>query len=195
VALPKSVETARNRYLFDLIHGSSLPVIEWPVPTKDDVLLVGRIVMLYSYIDFNLRRMIEVLDHAHALPDRWIGKSAKLHLGEVETLLETAPGISPSNVLALRRIKEHRKLRNLVAHFAIKRFPSEDALVFVTKDASDYKKVLGALPDPGMVMAAVADLPQIRSALSELEGIQHWLSAATNDLETMFLKTKGAGTG
>jgi hypothetical protein len=63
-----------------------------------------------------------------------------------------------NNALALRRIKEFRKLRNLLGHFAVKRFPAEDALVFVTKSAADYKRVLGAAPDPGVVMTAVADL-------------------------------------
>ena len=93
-----------------------------------------------------------------------------------------------------RRIKEFRKLRNLLAHFAIKRFPTEDALVFVTKDASDYKKVLGAEPDPGLVMAAVAELSQVRDVCRMIEGIQHWLSSATNDIENAFLKSKSGST-
>ncbi len=160
------------------------------MPNKDDVILVGKIVMLFSYIDFNLRRMIEVLDHAKVLPKKWLGKTSKMHLSDIETILETMPEISPSNALALRRIKEFRKLRNLLAHFAIKRFPSEDALVFVTKDAADYKKVLGANPDPGMLMVAVADLSQVRDVCGNLEGIQHWLSKATNELENRFLEIK-----
>lgn len=48
----------------DLVRNASEPIIDWPAPGKDDVVLIGKIVMLYSYIDFNLRRMIEVLDHA-----------------------------------------------------------------------------------------------------------------------------------
>lgn len=128
-----------------LVRSAGEPIIDWPGPNKDHVVLVGKIVMLYSYIDFNLRRMIEVLDHANALPEEWSGRSAKLHLSEIEAM----PERSPSNALALRRIKEFRKLRNLLAHFAIKRFPSEDALVFVTKDAADYKRVLVRCPTRG----------------------------------------------
>lgn len=190
MALPPSIETERNRYLLDLVKNASEAVINWPTPNRDDVILIGKIVMLYSYMDFNLRRMIEVLDHAKALPTDWLGKTSKMHLSDIETVLETAPDISPNNALALRRIKEFRKLRNLLAHFAIKRFPSEDALVFVTKDAADYRKVLGAPPDPGMVMAAVVELSQIRHVCTTIENIQHWLSAATNDLENAFLKSK-----
>jgi hypothetical protein len=194
MALPPSVETERNRYLLGLVKSAPEPIINWPAPNKDDVLLIGKIILLYSYIDFNLRRMIEVLDHAKALPTAWLGKTAKMHLSDIETVLETAPDISPDNALALRRIKEFRKLRNLLAHFAIKRFPTEDALVFVTKDASDYKKVLGAEPDPGVVMAAVAELRQVRDVCRMIEGIQHWLSSATNDIENAFLKSKSGST-
>jgi hypothetical protein len=194
VALPSSVETERNRYLLDLVKNASEPIIGWPAPNKDDVVLVGKIIMLYSYIDFNLRRMVEVLDHAKALPAAWLGKTARMHLSDVETILETAPDVSPNNALALRRIKEFRKLRNLLAHFAIKRFPTEDALVFVTKDATDYKKVLGAEADPGVVMAAVAEMSQIRDVCRMIEEIQHWLSGATNELENAFLKSRSGST-
>ncbi|MGF6313151.1 hypothetical protein ABIB82_007182 [Bradyrhizobium sp. i1.8.4] len=190
MALPSSTETERNRYLMDLVRNASEPIIDWPAPNRDHVVLIGKIVMLYSYIDFNLRRMIEVLDHAKALPSAWLGKTAKMHLSDIETILETAPDIAPNNALALGRIKEFRKLRNLLAHFAVKRFPAEDALVFVTKSAADYKRVLGAEADPGVVMTAVADLGQIRDVCRMIEEIQHWLSAATNDLENAFLKSK-----
>ena len=190
MALPSSSETERNRYLMELVRNASEPIIDWPAPNRDDVVLIGKIVMLYSYIDFNLRRMIEVLDHAKALPAAWLGKTGKMHLSDVETILETAPDIAPNNALALRRIKEFRKLRNLLAPFAVKRFPTEDALVFVTKSAADYKRVLGAEPDPGVVMTAVADLGQIREVCRMIEEMQHWLSAATNDLENAFLEAK-----
>jgi hypothetical protein len=123
VALPSSTETERNRYLMDLVRNAPEPIINWPAPNRDDVVLIGKIVMLYSYIDFNLRRMIEVLDHTQALPAVWLGKTAKMHLSYIETILETAPDIAPNNALALRRIKEFRKLRNLLAHFAVSAFP------------------------------------------------------------------------
>jgi hypothetical protein len=129
-----------------------------------------------------------------AAPSAWLGKTAKMQLSDIETTLETAPDIGPNNARALRRIREFRKLRNLLAHFAVKRFPTEDALVFVTKSAADYKRVLGAEPDPGVVMTAVADLGQIRDICRTIEEIQQWLSAATNDLENAFLKSKTSPT-
>jgi hypothetical protein len=70
----------------------------------------------------------------------------------------------------------------------------QDALVFVTKDAADYRRVLGVEPDPGVVMTAVAELGQIRDVCRTIEEILHWLSAATNDLENAFLKSKTGPT-
>jgi hypothetical protein len=43
-------------------------------------------------------------------------------------------------------------------------------------------------------MTAVADLGQIRNVCRMIEEIQHWLSAATNDLENTFLRSKTAST-
>jgi hypothetical protein len=54
--------------------------------------------------------------------------------------------------------------------------------------------VLGAEPDPGLVMAAVAELSQVRDVCRMIEGIQHWLSSATNDIENAFLKSKSGST-
>jgi hypothetical protein len=190
MALPKSTETERTRYLQNLVNSSPDLIINWPGPTRDDHVLIGRLVTLYSYIDFDLRRMIEVLDHAKKLPPKWIGKSSQMSIGDVETTLEGMPDTSPANAVALGRIREFRKLRNLVAHFAIKRFPNEDALVFITKSAGDYKRVLGKNPNPGVVMAGSMDLEQIRNVCGEVERLVSWLCQATHDLENRFFAAR-----
>ena len=43
-------------------------------------------------------------------------------------------------------------------------------------------------------MTAVAELGQIRDVCRTIEEILHWLSAATNDLENAFLKSKTGPT-
>lgn len=194
MALPTSVETQQTKYLMEIVRNSSEPIINWPVPTKDDVILIGKTVMLYSYIDFNLRRMIECLDHAKKLPRERLGKTARMHIGDIETMLESAPDISPNNAFAFRQIKEFRKMRNLMAHFAVKRFPTENALVFLTKSASDYKNVLDAKPNPGVVMAGAASVEHMQDICKLIEGVQHWLSGATNDIENALLKSQSRPT-
>jgi hypothetical protein len=120
-----------------LIKSAGERIVGWPDPTEDDVLLIGKIIVLYSHIDFNLRRMIECLDHAKVLPPQHLGKSARMHLSEIENILEAAPGATDPTKLVFNQIREHRKTRNLLAHFAIKRFPTEEPLMFVTKNAAD----------------------------------------------------------
>jgi len=187
MALPKSTETERTLYLQSIVRNSGEALIKWPAPNSEDVNLIGKVVIYYSYIDFDLRRFIEVLDHAKRLPAQWLGKTAKMPIGDIETILQTIPDWHPNNVHAFTLIKEFRKLRNLVAHFAVRRFPNDDALVFITKSAADYKRVLGAQPNPGMVMTGVIDLPQIRQVCRSIEGLLKWLSEATHQVENHYL--------
>ena len=192
MALPGSISTERGRYLQKILIGASAEVlIDWPMPTIDDLALIGSVIVLYSYIDFNLRRFIEVLDKAKVLPAKWQGKTEKMHIGDVETILQAIPEWAPNNVLAFERIKEFRKTRNLMAHFAVRRFPNENAFVFVTKSAPDFKRVLGYDPEPGMVMTGVVDVAQTRDALKIIDGLLKWLSQATHEVEGHYLRTIG----
>ena len=43
-------------------------LVNWPQLTKNDYELFGELTEAYSFIDFNLRRFMEVLDHADATP-------------------------------------------------------------------------------------------------------------------------------
>ena len=50
MALPSSIETERNQYLMGLVRNASEPIIDWPAPNRDDVVLIGKIVMLYRRV-------------------------------------------------------------------------------------------------------------------------------------------------
>jgi hypothetical protein len=189
MALPKSISTDRGKYLQDiLVSAKAEALIDWPMPTKDDLALIGSFIVLYSYIDFNLHRFIEVLEKAGRLPERWKGKTAKMPIAEIQRIIGAMPDWAPNNQLAFRRINEFRGTRNLMAHFAIRRFPNEDAFVFVTKSASDFKRVLGYDPEPGMAMTGVADVPQIREVIKVIDGLLTWLSQATREVEDQYFR-------
>jgi hypothetical protein len=143
--------------------------------------------VLYSYIDFNLRRFIEVLERAKVLPKRWLGKTASMPIGDIETIIQAMPDWAPNNVFAFARIKEFRKVRNLMAHFAVRRFPNEDAFVFVTKSAPDFKRVIGREPEPAMAMTGVADICQVRDVIKVIDGLLRWLSQATGEVEDQYI--------
>ena len=80
-------------------------------------------------------------------------------------------------------MEELRKFRNLVAHFAVRRFPDDDAFLFVAKSRRDFKRVFGADPPPGAALTSVADCAQVRNALKHVEHVQNWLAHSTANLE------------
>jgi hypothetical protein len=130
----------------------------WPEPTKDDLSLMGGYILLFNYIDLNLRRMAEILELAGKLPKPLKGGVAALSITDVEGLL-LATDLSDNNRIAFENISEFRGMRNLLAHFAIKRFPQDDAFVLMTKSTRDYRREFGREPPPGVLFTAVFEVP------------------------------------
>ena len=182
--LPKNVETPRGRYLQTIIENASATNLAgWPMLDKTDYVLVGGLVVLFSYIDLNLRRVIEVFHHAGLLKAPWKSKVAKLNAEEVAAAIQSLSCWDDEGRKALKEIEELRGLRNLVAHFAIRRFPSDDAFIFIAKSPRDFKHQFGSDPEPGAVLTAAADCEQMREALKHVEHVQNWLALATQKLE------------
>ncbi len=150
MSLPKSSSTPRGEYLQSIVAKTrATDLLSWPQPT-DDYELLGEFIAVYSFIDFNLRRFMEVLDHADVLPQAWKGKKGeKLPISDVDKVIRAMPGWDQKNILALERIERYRGLRNLLAHFAARRFPNDDAYLFVTKSARDYRQQFGRDSRPG----------------------------------------------
>lgn len=183
MALPKATETPRTRQLQNIVDKLKPEELAgWPGPTKDDFALIGCLVVQFSYIDLSLRRIVEMLDREKMLSERFQEKSAYLSITKVQDAVMEQDWAGP-NMVALKRIEEFRTVRNIVAHFAVKRFPTEDAFVFVTKSASDFKQVFGNDPPPGVALNAVADAPQLRSIVAETENLLSWLAKATVEFE------------
>jgi hypothetical protein len=80
--LPKSIETERNVYLRDIVERSE-HVFGWPRPTDDDYALFGRVIGIYSILDFALRYTAEVMDNNGMLSEAWSGKTAKLNIYQI----------------------------------------------------------------------------------------------------------------
>ena len=186
--LPRSKPTPRTLELQAIVDASSAEMFaQWPIPTRDDFLLIGIYIVLFSYIDLNLRRMVEVFELADALPHPIKGKVANLTIVDVQKILQAMPDTSEQNRIAFENIVEFRGMRNLMAHFAIKRFPTDDAFVFLTKSARDYKREFGRDPKPGVLLTAVVEVQQIRAVIPTIEALSGWLSQATTEIENQWL--------
>jgi hypothetical protein len=155
----------------------------WPMLNEKDYVLVGALVVLFSYIDLNLRRVVEVFDQAELLSPQWQGKTANLNAAKVAEVIQSLACWDEAGRRALAKIEELRSFRNLVAHFAVRRFPADDAFLFLAKSASDFKRQFGVDPRPGALLTAVADCEQMRGALKHIEHVQNWLATATPKLE------------
>jgi hypothetical protein len=186
--LPRSVETPRLKELQEIAaNAAATDLAGWPELRKDDYVLIGGIVVLYSYIDLDLRRIVEAADVAGVLKAPWLGKTANLTIVDVEKVILSLPDWSVQNLYALNQIKEMRSVRNLCAHFAVRRFPNDDAFIFITKSARDFKRQFGTDPEPGAIMTAVSEVEQVKGAIKHMQDLHTWLSKITSALEEMFV--------
>jgi hypothetical protein len=187
--LPDARETERGLYLQNILDATvESEWTEWPSPTKDDFALVGAIIVIFSYVDFNLRRLLEVCEHVEMIP-QYKGKAANMHMADVARVVQALPIWDENAKQNLKDIEEIRKMRNLMAHFVIRR-PNDDAFMFTAKSARDYKRVFGKEPSLGTSLTAVADLAQVREGLKILEILQQRLATTTAGLEQKFLELK-----
>ena len=190
MALPDGRETERGRYLQNILDATvESEWAEWPQPTKEDFFLIGAFIVVFSYVDFNLRRLVEVCDHVEMIPEHK-GKTANMHMADVSKVVKALPIWDENAKANLENIEELRKMRNLMAHFVIRRFPIDDAFMFTAKSTRDYRKVFGKDPGLGVSLTAVADLAQIKEGLKILEIQQQRLATTTAELEKKFIELK-----
>lgn len=188
MALPKNVETPRGLELKAKLEAADRSLKDWPMPTKEDYIVIGGVIVLFNYVEFNLRRLAEVFDHADLLPDEWKGKAMSLDTGQVERAIQATPVWSgPADVEALATLADLRPLRNLLAHFVVRRFPNDDAFLFVTKSARDYERAFGTKPPRGAAMTAIVERKQVVDALRRIEHIQNWLARVVVGFEKQLL--------
>src|SRR5690348_2482949 len=104
MAIPGSVETPRLRELHNLVEASTESGwADWPDPRDGDYLTIGKIVALYSYIDVNLRRIVEAAANASILESKYAGRVSKLRIHEVEDAVRSLPEVSEANLNALNQ--------------------------------------------------------------------------------------------
>jgi len=184
MALPKNSETARGRYLESLVQKDPEAILQdWPWPTRSDLTLFGGIVTYYNYIDFQLWRTLEVLKAGDLLEHQWKRASHDFSIGEVERAVKSARCWSKEERKRFEELFEFRSLRNLITHFTMRRFPTEDAFVFMSKSARDFKERIGFSPERYMSLTYEMDISDIKERLSKAHHLANWMIQATNNLE------------
>jgi hypothetical protein len=190
MALPNSVETPRLLYLRSVVDGAiDGEWTDWPMLTEKDYTQFGKIIVLFSYIDVSIRRIVEAAGNAGILGDAWKGRVRKLNITEAEEAVMSLDW-SDENRVALTQIADRRGLRNLVAHFAVRRFPDDDAFLFFTKSDRDFKRLFGKEPDPGMIMYSVMESPHLDAGFRHILNLQLWITKAAAQAEHVLITLK-----
>jgi len=84
VALPKSTETPRTRELQAIASATFEKELEaWPLATNTDYAVFGQYITLFSYIDLNLRWIVEAAAAAGILQENKT-KACHLKIDKVE---------------------------------------------------------------------------------------------------------------
>jgi hypothetical protein len=186
VALPKNTETPRTLELQAIVSAAHEKELEiWPVAKSADYAVIGQFITLFGYIDLNLRRIVEAAAAAGVLEENKT-KACDLKIDKVETAIQSLPGMPVENKRAIAYIKNLRLVRNLLAHFAVKRFPNDDAYCFLTKSAEDFREAMNVEPEPHVLMTAVLECKALSGALSEVVGLEKWLSYVAAELVKRF---------
>ena len=111
-----------------------------------------------------------------------------------ETLIEIVKGMDveaediPMALRWLEDISKARGYRNLVGHFAGKRFPNEDVYVFASKNDRDARKVLGNGLAAHRVHTAVTGRSEFLDMTKSVGFAQLWLANKIPEWDQRYLK-------
>jgi hypothetical protein len=154
-----------------------------PPLTPEDNEMVGMFIQNFNFIDLNLRRALEIFEigkilptHARkTYPDIQDSKLAGIAIEVIAVMNPSVEDVSNAKE-RLTEIDYGRRVRNLLGHFAAKRFPGEEVFVFASKSARDARKALGRNLAHHHVQTAVAGRLEIRALTFRLSEHSLWLA-------------------
>jgi len=146
-------------------------------------------------MDLNLRRALETFHTAEMLPTHHLKLYPNLPDAKLTEALEavvkkmdpTAEDIATA-VTWIEVIDTTRRQRNLVGHFAGKRFPKHDVYVFVSKSEKDARKVLGFGVAQHEVHTVVAARSEFREMTKSSKSALDWLAKKVLEWNGRYLK-------
>jgi hypothetical protein len=197
MALPKPVDAAKVRAVSEAI-GKMSPAELGALPPLDDedLRLFGATSQHYCFLDLNLRRALEIMHLAKRLPPEHVRKypnytDASLTdvlRGSVEKMDGNVENLEES-LFRIEEIGRCRSYRNLLNHFAGKRYPNEDVYVFASKSDKDARHALGKDLAGHRVHFSVAGRSELFDLERLLNGHQAWLSEKVPQWDARYLKS------
>jgi|SRR5208337_2100284 len=194
MALPREDRTAKVIAIEEAIKKMSpQELAALPGLDGEDFKVFGTLVQHFCFIDLNLRRALELFAISKMLPKSTANRYQDLPDSKLtEALIEIVKGMDakaediPTALTCLEGISKARRCRNLVGHFAGKRFPNQDVYVFASKSDPDARKVLGRGLAAHRVHTAVAGRSEFLKMTKSVEQAQLWLAKKIPEWEQRY---------
>ncbi|MCK7075160.1 hypothetical protein L8P89_07680 [Enterobacter roggenkampii] len=184
MALPIEFITERAEYLDEEFNKCQIHELE--NLTKDDFSLLGMYIQTFCFVDLNIQRVFYPLKNKNIIKTT---SNDKISIPSMITELINSIDVIAINSLErnyfvdmLNEIKSRRDYRNLFAHWAAKRIPNEDAMVFITSDHQDYRKVHNSKIAPGVIAYAIFDIADLRGLINHLKKHEEWIAHFTAEI-------------
>lgn len=161
-------------------------IAQFPLLTDEDFKRIGMYVQTINYIELNLRRCLEVFVRAKVLKSRisgcyQIAKASdlipELCIAIAHTDLDDLQ--KEESLLQLDEISHCIDFRHKLSHYAMRRFPSDDAFILFTKDGREAKRQGIKVGKDGLLIAVLHG-PDLRSMLVRAITAEKWLAQKTS---------------
>lgn len=178
MALPIEYRNERAEYLEQ--EASKYQVSELWNLTDEDFMILGKYIQMYCFIELNIHRLFNLIVSTELFEIKLKGRVSIPCI--LDKLIEVAGDnlVEPSKVDEtigkLKEIKFRRDYRNIFAHWAAKRIPNEDGMIFFASDDSDYKKIFGKKIEVDMAAYAIFDVADIRGLVTHLSSYEEWIA-------------------
>ncbi|WP_370546597.1 hypothetical protein NMD64_07930 [Edwardsiella tarda] len=178
MALPLEYRSERVKYLER--EASKYQTHELWNLTNDDFMLLGKYVQMYCFIELNIQRLF------NELKLKGIIKTKSKDKLNVPCILDKLIELVSKNLIEssgvnevigkLNEIKSRRDYRNIFAHWAAKRIPNEDGMIFFSSDPLDYKRIFERRINAGIAAYAILDVADIRGLVAHLCDYEEWIA-------------------
>jgi hypothetical protein len=193
MALPRENRTPKVTEIDDAIQKMSPQELSaLPSLDNDDFTVLGAFIQHFCFIDLNLRRALEVFAMAQMLPGSVTKRYPNLLDSELASVLldivktmDTTVEDIPRALDFLEGISKTRAIRNLVGHFAGKRFSNKDVYVFVSKSDKDARRV-GVSLRAGHVHTVVVGRSEFLAMTDTIAQAQLWLGQKYQEWEQRY---------
>jgi hypothetical protein len=142
-----------------------------PPLNDQDLMQLGRYVYFFSFIEMNLRNCVERLALAGLIEQTRPNEYLKLRAAQLVPVLRVAIGkMAPEveqvaeTLAKLDEIELLRAYRNMIAHWAVKRFDRHNAYVFCTKSSGDVRQAFSGVDlEPGVLATGIMSIADVQN--------------------------------